>query len=56
MCSANVTIGPYAPQAGADESTLDVMYLGAVGQNNINFYWTVADWQFEFGACVIECE
>lgn len=42
-------IGPYNPQEGADESTLDVQYLGAMGVGNNNWYWTETDWLYEFG-------
>jgi tripeptidyl-peptidase-1 len=40
-------IGPFNANAQA-ESTLDEQYLGAVGAGNTNWYWTVADWQYEF--------
>jgi tripeptidyl-peptidase-1 len=42
-------IGPFQPEEGAAESTLDEQYIGSVGQNNNNWYWTEADWLFEFG-------
>jgi tripeptidyl-peptidase I len=45
---SNQFIGPYAPNAQA-ESTLDEQYIGAVGEGNQNWYWTEADWQYEFG-------
>lgn len=42
------TIGPFAPGAGA-ESALDEQYIYAMGPSNTQWYWTEADWLFEFG-------
>lgn len=41
-------IGPFAPGAGA-ESALDEQYVYAMGSKNNQWYWTEADWLYEFG-------
>lgn len=41
------TIGPNA--GGGDlEATLDAEFMGATGTGNSNWYWTEADWQYEW--------
>jgi tripeptidyl-peptidase I len=49
--SANHTIGPFNADPEA-ESELDVQYLGAVGLNNTNWYWTEPDWLLEFATAL----
>jgi len=44
---ASHIIGPFAPDPAA-ESTLDQQYIGSIGQGNTNWYWTEADWMYEF--------
>eukprot|EP01138_Halocafeteria_seosinensis_P012383 gb/GECG01012653.1/.p1 GENE.gb/GECG01012653.1/~~gb/GECG01012653.1/.p1 ORF type:complete len:637 (+),score=77.88 gb/GECG01012653.1/:1-1911(+) len=41
-------IGPFNPSNPGAESTLDVQYLGAVGQDNSNWYWTEKKWMYQF--------
>ena len=41
-------IGPYNPGYAGAESSLDVQYLGAVGEGNSNWYWTEAQWMLDF--------
>lgn len=49
---ANQTIGTFAPQPAA-ESALDEQYLVAMSPLASKWYWTVADWQFEFANQVL---
>ncbi len=44
--SANI-IGPFQPGAGA-ESALDEQYIVAMSPDFERWYWTEADWQYEF--------
>ena len=42
-------VGPHNASQPADfEASLDEQYMGAVGTGNANWYWTEADWQYEF--------
>jgi tripeptidyl-peptidase-1 len=41
-------IGPSSPSGGDLEATLDVQYMGAVAQGADAWYWTEADWQYEW--------
>jgi tripeptidyl-peptidase-1 len=46
-------IGPFDPTSPQAESTLDVQYLGAIGAGNTNWYWTEADWIYEWQTAVL---
>jgi len=41
-------IGPSSPGGGDLEATLDVQYMGAIAQGADAWYWTEADWQYEW--------
>jgi len=41
-------VGPFQPGAGA-ESALDEQYLVSLSNSVERWYWTEADWQYEFG-------
>jgi tripeptidyl-peptidase-1 len=43
----NKTVGTFDPEPAA-ESALDVQYISAMGQGNTEWYWTEADWMYEF--------
>jgi subtilase family serine protease len=47
----NQTIGPFQPGAGA-ESALDEQYVYAMAPGVSQWYWTEADWQYEFATTV----
>jgi tripeptidyl-peptidase-1 len=48
----NQTVGAFVPGAGA-ESALDEQYVVAMAPQASKWYWTEADWQYEFGTAVI---
>ena len=48
----NQTVGTFNPGAGA-ESALDEQYVVAMAPAASKWYWTEADWQYEFGTHVI---
>lgn len=48
----NQTIGTFSPGAGA-ESALDEQYMVALSIGSNKWYWTEADWQFEFANHVL---
>ena len=43
-------IGPYTPNNPDLEATLDVQYMGSIAQGADEWYWTEADWQYEWGS------
>jgi tripeptidyl-peptidase-1 len=49
---ADQTVGPFAPGAGA-ESALDEQYVYGLSPDSSQWYWTEADWQFEFAQHVL---
>lgn len=42
------TVGPYDGSNPDAEASLDEQYIGGVGVGNDNWYWTEADWMYEY--------
>jgi subtilase family serine protease len=46
--TVTTVVGPYNDSTPDLESSLDVQYGGAIGVNSTVWFWTVADWMYEF--------
>lgn len=46
-------VGPFDQSNPQPESTLDIQYIGAVGTGNTNWYWTEAQWLYDFSESVL---